>query len=389
VCICVHLWFQSVVVRLWFQQAVAVHPRCPPRMLPADARILIVRFTSLGDVVKATALPRLIRRRYPQARITFLTAEANVELVRDNPHVERAIGFPRRSGLPGLLRLARELRAQRFHLVADVHRSLRSRLLTALLGAPRTLYGKRTLQRLALIHFRWNTYARAWGKEQDFLAALRPFGVEDDGAGSELFVGGLEANPALRARFAGELGRIEAWRAAGRPVLGLTAVARWPLKVWPLAHARTLLERYVAATDGGVVLFGGPGDDGAAALARGLESHVLSLVGRTSHLESAFFAQRCDLMLSNDTGMSHIAEAVGRDAVVLFGPTSRELGYFPVRPGSRVLERDLPCRPCSRNGAGRCTHPWPMACLAGITPDAALAAVLEKLGRSGPAWPAR
>ena len=84
-------------------------------------------------------------------------------------------------------------------------------------------------------------------------------------------------------------------------------------------------------------------------------------------------------MLSNDTGMSHIAEAVGRDAIVLFGPTSAELGYFPVRPGSRVLERPLPCRPCTRTGQGRCTHPWQQACLAALTPDTVLAAVLEKL----------
>jgi len=89
-------------------------------------------------------------------------------------------------------------------------------------------------------------------------------------------------------------------------------------------------------------------------------------------------------MLANDTGMSHIAEAVGRDALVLFGPTTRELGYFPVRPGSRVLERPLPCRPCTRTGAGRCTHPWPQACLATITPDAVLAAVREMLPRRAP-----
>jgi heptosyltransferase-2 len=367
-------------------------PAAAPRPLPEDARILIVRFSSLGDVVKCTALPRLIKRRYPRARITFVTAEAHLELIRDNPHLERAIGFQRRAGLRGLLRLAGELRAQRFDLVADVHRSLRSRLLTAWVRAgrntPRTAYGKRTLQRLLLIHWRWNTYGRAGGqpaagKERDFLAGLRPWGVEDDGRGSELHLGALDADPALRARFAAELARIAEWRAAGRPVLGLAPVAAWELKRWPLAHVRALLERYAAATDGGAVLFGGAGDDAVAALARGREAHVLSLVGRTTHLESAWFARQCDLMLSNDTGMSHIAEAVGRDAVVLFGPTTRELGYFPVRPGSLVLERPLPCRPCTRTGAGHCTHPWRKACLAAITPHDAIAAVLEKLGRSG------
>jgi ADP-heptose:LPS heptosyltransferase len=366
----------------------------PPatRSLPDDARILIVRFSSLGDVVKATALPRLIRRRYPGAHVTFVTSELHVPLVRGNPHVERAIGFRRRTGLRGLLRLALRLRRMRFHLVVDVHRSLRSRLLTALLGAPRTAYSKRTLRRWLLVYFGWNTYDRARGKEEDFLAGLRRWGVEDDARGTELHVGGLEAHPALRRRFAPEVARIEAWRAAGRPVLGVAPVAAWELKRWPLPHVRALLERYAAATDGGALLFGAAADADVAALAVGLEPHVLSLVGRTSYLESAWFARHCDLMLSNDTGMSHIAEAVGRDAVVLFGPTTRELGYFPVRPGSRVLERPLRCRPCTRTGAGRCTHPWPKACLAAITPEAVLAAILDKLpgprGRAAASRPA-
>lgn len=359
-----------------------------PRTLPEDARILIVRFSSLGDVVKCTALPRLIRRRYPRARITFVTSEANHELIRDNPHLERAIGFRRGTGLRGLLRLAAELRAQGFDLVADVHRSLRSRVLTALLRAPRTAYSKRTLQRLLLIHWRRHTFTHVPGKEADFLAGLRPYGVEDDAQGTELHLGALAADPAVQARFAAERERLAAWRAAGRPVLGVAPVAAWPLKRWPLAHYRALLARYLAATDGAAVLFGGPQDADVAALAaelaaqRGAEGRVLSLVGRTTHLESAWFAAGCDLMLANDTGMSHIAEAVGHDAVVLFGPTTRELGYFPVRPGSRVLERPLPCRPCTRTGAGRCTHPWPQACLEAIRPDDALAVVLEKLGRS-------
>ena len=358
-------------------------PAQAPRILPDDARILIVRFSSLGDVVKCTALPRLIHNRYPRARITFVTAEANLELIRDNPHLERAIGFQRRDGLGGLLRLAADLRGQGVDLVADVHRSLRSRLLTALLRAPRTDYSKRTLQRALLIHFRRNTYPGpgtvAFGKEADFLAGLRPYGVEDDGQGTELHLHRLEADPALHARFAAELAQLDDWRRKGRPVLGVAPVAAWDLKRWPLAHVRALLEGYVERTGGGFVLFGGPADADVPPLAQGLETHAISLVGRTSHLESAWFAARCDLMLANDTGMSHIAEAVGRDAVVFFGPTSREWGYFPGREGSRVLERALPCRPCTRMGEGPCTHPRHKACLAGIAPAEALETVLERL----------
>ena len=99
------------------------------------------------------------------------------------------------------------------------------------------------------------------------------------------------------------------------------------------------------------------------------------MAGRTGLLESAYVASRLDVMVANDTGMSHIAEAVGTDVIALFGPTSRELGYFPSRPTSRVLELPLPCRPCTRMGEGRCTHPLDRACLTRITPADVLGAV--------------
>lgn len=330
-------------------------------------------------MVKATALPRLIHNRYPGARITFLTSEAHLELVRGNPHLERAIGFQRKTGLAGLLRLAGELRAQGFDLVADVHRSLRSRVLTAMLRAPRTHYSKRTWQRMLLLHFRHNTYPRSFGKEEDFLAGLLPLGVQDDGLGTELHFNHLEAEPETARRFPAELERINQWRTGGLPVLGMAPVAAWELKRWPMAHWRALLEGFLEATGGAALVFGGAGDAEAASLTAGLEERTLSLAGRTSFLESAWFASRTGLMVSNDTGMSHIAEAVGRDVVVFFGPTTREWGYFPVRSGSVVLERALNCRPCTRTGEGHCGHPWRKACLEAITPATALQAVLARL----------
>ena len=115
-------------------------------------------------------------------------------------------------------------------------------------------------------------------------------------------------------------------------------------------------------------------------MAKGLGDRAVPLVGRTSLLESAYFASLTDLVVSNDTGMSHLTESVGRDVLVLFGPTSAELGYFPARPTSGVMERPLPCRPCTRMGEGRCTHPWHKACLEAISVDSVLASVQKRLG---------
>jgi ADP-heptose:LPS heptosyltransferase len=81
--------------------------------------------------------------------------------------------------------------------------------------------------------------------------------------------------------------------------------------------------------------------------------------------------------------MTHLAEAVGTDVVTLYGPTSRELGYYPVRPTSRALELPLACRPCTRMGEGACHHPLKKACLVGITPQAVLNHVLSVIAADG------
>lgn len=358
--------------------------------LPEDARILLVRFSSLGDVVKCTALPRLIKNRYPRAQVTFLTSEAHVDLVRHNPHLHQAIGFQRKQGLPGLFRLARQLAREDFHLVADVHNSLRSRLLRGLIRAPRTVYHKRTLQRFLLIQFGINTYhydadGRTAGKEDDFLAGLRPYGITDDGQGTEMHLGPQFEAAHLSQKLPDALRRLKAWRGDNLPILGAAPVAAWDLKRWPLDHWRSFLAAYLKQVGGGLILFGGPRDSDVIQLGAQLErqapQQVISLAGRTTLLESAWFASHTSLMLANDTGMMHISEAMGVDVLAFFGPTSRELGYFPVRAESGVLERPLPCRPCTRNGKGKCSHPWPKACLAAIEPGMVLSAVKQKLGR--------
>ena len=356
--------------------------------LPAAARILIIRFSSLGDVVKATALPRLVKAAYPDAHVTMITAEHHLPLIAGNPHLERAIGFRRREGLYGLWRLGRQLRREGWDLIADVHKSLRSRLLSSWIGAPRAAYTKRTGQRFLLVRFGINTYRSPRRKEEDFLAALAPYGVRDDGLGTEISLEPLRRDDTFAGRFAEPLARIRAWHDTGLPVLGVAPVAAWDLKRWPSARFAELMAAFVRETGGGVVIFGGKEDRQAEALAAPLGASAVSLVGRTSLLESAHFATLTDSLVSNDTGMAHLAEAVGVDVIVIFGPTTRELGYFPARDTSRVIEYNLPCRPCTRMGEGRCTHPLRKACLRLIQPDTVLAAILAVLpGRSGVSSP--
>ena len=88
---------------------------------------------------------------------------------------------------------------------------------------------------------------------------------------------------------------------------------------------------------------------------RGAElKNAVNLAGKTGILEAAAIVDCCDLLVGNDSGPMHIANAVKTDVIALFGPTDRTLGFFPYRPNDKVFEQDLPCRPCSKHGGPKC-----------------------------------
>jgi heptosyltransferase-2 len=98
------------------------------------------------------------------------------------------------------------------------------------------------------------------------------------------------------------------------------------------------------------------------------ESDRTEIIRGRSLTEVATLLSECSLLVTNDSGLLHVAEAVGTPVLAFFGPTVREFGYYPVLDRSRVLERPLDCRPCSRNGKRPC-HRGDLACLRDISPD--------------------
>jgi heptosyltransferase-2 len=164
------------------------------------------------------------------------------------------------------------------------------------------------------------------------------------------------------------------------PVLGIAPGARWDTKRWPVERFATLVAEHAAA-GGRSRIFLGPQEEawftagplGPAAAAAGAD-----VVRGASLPEVARGLAGCAAVVTNDSGLLHLAEAVGTPVVALYGPTVRAFGYFPVRPDSVALETDLECRPCSRNGRRPC-HRGDLACLDRIAvPDvqAALAPLL-------------
>ncbi len=322
----------------------------------------------------ATAMVRCLRHAYPFARIDMVVREDFLDLIKANPHLDLKIGLPRSSGLKGLLELQKRINRDRYDLVYDAHRSLRTRLLMPFLNSPyKCFYQKQYLRRALALTFKLKWLLNRQRMLERYVLPLRFFGVAYDGGGPELFID-------EKAKRAAEEKVPLPKLPVGVVRLGIIPSAQWPGKRWPLQNFRQLLEKVVKETSHQVVVFGGKEDDFCGDLCRGLPTdRIHNAQGKLNIAETTPLLKACDLVVANDTGLMHMADALGVPSVLMLGPTSAEMGCFPFHPESRILEHELWCRPCSKNGEAPCIR-GKRLCLLRTTPDMVFAAS-ESLSR--------
>jgi heptosyltransferase II len=341
-------------------------PRCTflSVMLP---NVLVVRFSSIGDVLLTTPLLRSIRQRHPEARLSVLTKRAFAPLLSDNPRIDRVVALDPSASL---VRIAAELRAENFTHLLDLHDSMRSRLLRALVpGAWRT-YPKHRIRRALLIHTKRNRYRDSRPVPERYFDAARELDVHPDGKSPEFFLGTPARDEAA------------AWLVAqglspSRPLVAIAPGAAHHTKRWPIDYWFRLLHSVVCAGMD-VVIVGGPNDaELADELARDHRERAWRAAGRFGLQGTGALLEHARVLISGDTGVMHMATGVGTPVVALFGPTVRAFGFFPYGQAAEVLETALPCRPCSAMGGAVCPQGH-HRCMKEITP----ASVFDALRRS-------
>ncbi len=333
--------------------------------------ILAVRFSAIGDILLTTPLLRALKGRHPDARVTFVTRAAFAPLLAHNPRVDEVIGW---EPATPLAQLAGALRARSFTHRLDLHGSLRSAGLRWRLGGRWGRYPKHRAARFALVRWKRDLYRdRRPVAERYFDAANAVgLGLEPDGGPLECFLPRPATVAAEEFLAASGIGR-------ARQLIALAPGAAHFTKRWP-EHHWVALVRELVVLGNDVVTVGGP-DDAAAAgrVAAAADGGGTSAAGRFDLLGTAALLKRARALVAGDTGVMHLATAVGTPVVALFGPTVERFGFFPYRAKAAVLERDLPCRPCSAHGSAEC----PLRhhrCLQDLTPDLVLAA-LRRLPR--------
>lgn len=316
-----------------------------PAPRPADApRILAVRFSAIGDIVLTTPLLRAIRTAHPHAHVTFLTRAAFTPLLSANPRVDEVVGWDPAQPLPAL---ARELKTRAFTHRLDLHGSLRSGRIRRALGGRWGRYPKHRLARALLIRTRRNFYRDTRPVAERYFDAARQLGVRPDGGPAELYLRREALAQADAFLEANRLGR-------ERTLLAVAPGAAHATKQWPARHWLALMERLTARAD--VVILGGAAEaELGARLAAAGGGRAASAAGLMDLQGTGALLKRSRALAAGDTGVMHMATAVGTPVAALYGPTVEAFGFFPYRARATVLQRnDLDCRPCSSQGGPRC-----------------------------------
>lgn len=336
-------------------------------------KILIIRLSSIGDIVLASPLIRLVRQRFPQAKIDMLVSTEFEELVSANPNLTQVILFDRKTGLKGLWRLCKKIRKRRYDLIIDIHKKLRSFIICKTSGARQTVaYNKHSFQRFLLVKFKINRFVEIPYVANLYLKSVERFGIKDDGGGLEFHITTSK-----------DIGILELLRQKGvskaYPLIGLAPGAHWNTKRWIKERFIELANLLIQRKNATIVIFGGRDDVVLSnEIANLLLNKPLIVAGKVSLMETAALLKRCDVLVTNDTGVMHIAAAVKTPVVAIFGPTVKEFGYYPYRVTNRVISNNLPCKPCTTKGTSRCKINT-FDCMRLISTDEVLGAVEELL----------
>lgn len=337
-------------------------------------KILILRFSSLGDIVLTTPILTKLRRAFPHAKIHMVVKKEFLDLIQENPNLDKAIGFDSSLGFSGLWEFIKEVQRNRYNVFVDIHRSLRSRLVLWFNKGLKLRYSKDTYRRFVLLNFRRDLYKSMPRKILDYLKPLSHLGIEIDLEPTAIYFNEKDrakAREKAKAKLTQKTPQLaqdlfnKVPPLSSRKVIGISPGAAHFLKKWPLEKYKELVFLLSDAFQPVFIVFGGPDDFECSHLGN-LPLPIINLQDSLTLKETSALISDCDLFIGNDSGLAHVAEAVGVDSYVFFGPTSRHFGYAPYREKSHIFEIELSCRPCSRNGRGKCKNPSIKKCLEDI-----------------------
>lgn len=303
-------------------------------------KILVVRFSSIGDIVLTSSVIRCIKNQLPHATIHFLTKDKFHELVEFNPYISRIICLGNNWN-----ETIDELKQENYDYIIDLHNNLRTHRLLLALKRTSFSFPKRNLKKYLLTNFKWNLLDKNEHVVHRYFSAVKKLGVVTDNGPNDFFT-----DPKKELE-------LTQYNLLPKKFVAVAIGAQFKTKRLPIDKLVEIINKI----DLTIVLLGNKDEskDAETIILKANQKNIISLCGKLSLLDSASIIKNSGVLLTHDTGLMHIAACFDTPIVAVWGNTTPVLGMYAYTPTNlnQVINFEvdsLSCRPCSKIGFNVC-----------------------------------
>lgn len=317
-------------------------------------KFLIIRFSSIGDIVLTTPVARCLKKQVPDAAVHFLTKQSFATIVESNPYIDKVHLLAHSWDT-----VVHELKQENYDYIIDLHHNLRTLRLRKELGIKSFAFNKLNIQKWIYTNFKWNLMPDLHIVDR-YMKTIESFGVKNDEEGLDYFI---PVKDEVKQK------DIPASHHAG--YIGVVIGAVHNTKKLPVEKLKELCSKI----DHPVIVLGGKEDnENGKQIASVDPVKIYNACGKFNLNESADLVRKAKLIITHDTGLMHIAVAFRKKIISVWGNTVPEFGMYPYygkwQIANAVFEiRNLPCRPCSKIGYNKCPRRH-FKCMRQISMDA-------------------
>ena len=306
----------------------------------SKVKILIIRFSSIGDIVLTTPVIRCLQQQLAdEVELHFLTKNQYKSILTSNPRIAKVYGIEKSTN-----EIIEDLKLEQYDYIIDLHKNLRSKRVIRKLKVLSFTFDKLNYQKWLLTTFKINKLPKIHIVER-YLNAVKPLGVENDGLGLEYYIPENDVVDLKTLPLTHQNGYVS-----------FAIGAQHNTKRLPLEKMFQLLQQLNLP----VVLLGGKEDVAAAEfIQQTVGEKVFNGCGKFNLNQSASLVKQSKVLLTHDTGLMHIGAALGVSIVSVWGNTIPEFGMYPYYPKNSekfviIENNELSCRPCSKIGYDKC-----------------------------------
>lgn len=309
--------------------------------LQKNHKVLIVRFSSIGDIVLTSPVVRCIKEQ-AGASVHFITKKSYKSVVDANPNIDRVYSFEKK--IEEILPL---LKAEKYDCIIDLHKNIRSLKLRQLLGVKTLSFNKINIKKWLAVQFKISVLPDIHIVDR-YLKTVESLGIKNDFKGLDFFISSENQLP------------LQHWTKGSGHIKNYIVFAigaAHTTKRLPIQKMMDLIGQLKTYT---VVLIGGSTERvNGSIIHKTYPNHTINLCGTLNIQQSAYIIQKAALVLTHDTGMMHIAAAFQKPIVSIWGNTIPEFGMYPYDPKGvhqnvSIEVKALKCRPCSKIGYQEC-----------------------------------